>query len=174
MISPTSIYVALFTFFLFMPKVIHFIASGKGKILVSLFKFPTFLFFILEILSGIAATVLALLYSHGFNYNGWFFTYTFFCIVFGGAYFILYIVFISHGYDPRYLFAFIKIPAPFTILAGTVLILGAALTLNYYMLIAACVFTVSSFLVDFKGYKETRPKVDLNQPVPPDDFDKYS
>lgn len=142
--------------------------------MVSLFKFPTVIFFVLSIIAGLATTALALLYSHTFTYNGWFFTYTFFCIVFGGAYFILYVVFISHGYDPRYLFAFVKIPGPLTILSGTVLILGGAFTTNMWMVIAACAYTLFSFLVDLRGYKETKPKVDLNQPVPPDDFDKYS
>ena len=53
------------------------------------------------------------------------------------------------------------------------MLIAALTTLNFWLLIPFVTYFVSSFIVDYKGYLDTKPKFtdeDLNQ----DKFDEYN
>lgn len=170
MISVESIYVSIIITALYIFRVVHFLILGKNKISTKLFSLPYIFLFVGIILSGLASTILALFFSHTFSYNGFFFLFTGAAIICGGMYLILYFIFFGHGYDPRYQFSFLKLPCPFAVLTSIVYLLGSFLTSNYYLLISVSIFIIFSFIFDYLGYKETKPKVDLDLPVPPDEY----
>ncbi len=154
----TGILVALFNFVITLPRLIYFLFRGRHLLGDIIFKGKNLAFFILSFLSSIACVTLAILFSDNFYYVGLFFLYMILASLGVSLYLIVWVMFWMHGCEGRYQFELIeKIPAPMAILSSFVLLSGSLLTLNYFMLACAIIYTLSSLLFDISLYKSTRP-----------------
>lgn len=65
-----------------------------------------------------------------------------------------------NGYDPRYQFKKIGLYCPNVLLIDVVFWLTILFTENWFAIIPCTVFTVTSFIWNFSGYRLTKPIVD--------------
>lgn len=153
----TGILVALFTFVISLPRLIYFSFKGNDLFGKVMFKGKNLAFFILSFLSSIACTTLAILFSTNFFYLGLFFVYMTISSLGVSLYLITWVMFWMHGNDGRLQFVLIdRIPCPMAILSSFVILLGSIMTLNYYMLGCALIYTFCIFGFDISGYKLTK------------------
>lgn len=125
--------------------------------------------FVLMILSFLSVIPLTLLFSVEYGVIAKFFGWILFSHTALGLILVLWIIFMMHGYELRYQFKKIAVPAPLSILESFVLWLTAILSSNYWALIPCIVFTISSYIWNYKGYKLTLPPIDDDVPFREDD-----
>lgn len=169
----TGLATALTILFVTLPRVIFLLIRSKSHIDTNLIKTPYLILEIVSLLSSLAAFILAYYFSRDYFYFGVFFTFLILSIIAWFTYFVLTIFYFQRGQEARYQFRVGKIIAPFTILGSFVILVAALTTLNFWLLIPFVTYFVSSFIVDYKGYLDTKPKFtdeDLNQ----DKFDEYN
>ena len=70
-----------------------------------------------------------------------------------------------NGYDARFQFKKVLVPAPLSVLTSLLFIISALLSLNYISLILSIVYAVTSFIWNYKGYKITRPVIPDHIPI---------
>lgn len=163
--------VALSVLIISVPRCIYLLTKTKSSLVTKLMTFPFNLLQIISLVSVIAASVLAFFFSQVFLYFGIFFVFLVFSLLSIVTYYFYFAYFVQKGNDPFLLFsAFYKLPAPYTILTTFVIILASLTTLNFYLLIPASTFFISSFIVDYVGYKATKPNLSAD---PKDEYDEY-
>lgn len=158
-ISPTSIYVTVMVFIALFPRDFYFLISNKRRHSSKLFEGRYLLLFIVMLISDLACVFFTLFYSHTFFYNGIFFLWAILSGIFLALYLMLWVIFFMHGYDSRYQFKKYLVPAPMTVLSILVILLSGVCTLNYWLLISAGVYSISSYIWSLKGYNLTKPVI---------------
>ena len=156
-----------------LPRIIFLLIRSKGHIDTNLVKPPYIILEILGLLSSLASFPLAFYFSRDFFYFGIFFTFLMVSVISAFSYFVLFIFYFQRGEEARFQFALGKIVAPFTILGSIVMLTTALTTLNFWLLIPTIVYFVSMFIVDYKGYKDTKPNF-TKDPEKEDRFDEYN
>lgn len=169
MINDASIYSTIVVLLAVLPRLLFFIFSSKRRLPVELFRGVYLVMFVLMILSFLSVIPLTLLFSVEYGVIAKFFGWILFSHTALGLILVLWIIFMMHGYELRYQFKKIVVPAPLSILESFVLWLTAILSSNYWALIPCIVFTISSCIWNYKGYKLTLPPIDDDVPLREDD-----
>lgn len=129
-------------------------------------KFPNALFsgkylflFLVKFVFGLLICIFALFYSNDFYILGLFFTWLLIILCSISLIFVLWIIFFMHGYDIRYLFKKVILPCPIVILEFIVIFSTAGFTRNYIVIGFAAIYSLATYIWNYKGYKLTKPKI---------------
>lgn len=169
MITPTGIYCSIIVACITLFRILYLAITNNKCYPQELFKGRFLFLFIMNFILITASVVLALFFSKDFFYNGVFFLWSTLSGICLCLYFVLWVIFWMHGYEARYQFKKVVIPAPMAFLAAFTLILTAVCTLNYYLLAASIMLAITSYLWNYKGYLLTKPKIPDYIPIPEND-----
>lgn len=152
--TPTGLLIFLYCLALTFPRYLALAISGRRLFGKALFTGKYLVLFIVTCVCAVGANVFALFNSGTFTVFAQILVFMIVGTTLVSAYFAVYIIYWMYGRDMKYQFALVNIiPAPFAILSSALLLLGALLALNWYMLGFAVVYSVTSILFDLKGYR---------------------
>lgn len=169
MINDASIYSTIVVLLAVLPRLLFFIFSSKRRLPIEMFRGRYLILFVLMIISYLSMLPLTLLFSTDYGVIAKFFGWIFLSHTALGLILVIWILFFMHGYDLRYQFKKIAVPAPLSLLESAILWLTAILSSNYWAFIPCIVFTITSYIWNLKGYKLTLPLVDDDTPIREDD-----
>ena len=164
-ISATSIYVFINALIISLPRTLYIMFKNARRFPGQLFKGKYLFLFITNFVLEMSINVLFLLLSHDFYYLGIFFLWSLLSGIILCLHFVLWIIFWMNGYDVRFQFKKVLVPAPLSVLTSLLFIVSALLSLNYISLILSIVYAVTSFIWNYKGYKITRPVIPDHIPI---------
>ncbi len=164
-IEATNIYVMLTIFFATMPRFFYFLIVNKRRYPDTLFRGKYLLFEILAISSATGALVFALLFSNNFFYVGIFLSWAAISGILLCLYFTLWVLFWMHGYEARYQFNKVIVPAPMSIISSMIIFLSGLMTLNYYVIGFSISYGLFSYLWNYQGYRLTKPFIPDDMPI---------
>lgn len=160
MINPTSIFATLMICLAGLPRFLYFVFGGKKRLPPALFEGSNLFLFIITTTSFFSLMVMSLLFSTDLGYLGKAIIWYTLTLLTLGLLLILWIIFFMNGYDPRYQFKKIGLYCPNALLIDVVFWLTILFTENWFAIIPCTVFTVTSFIWNFSGYRLTKPIVD--------------
>lgn len=143
-----------------LPRFVYFSIGSKRKLPPQLFSGFNLILFIASSVSFFALMALVLLFSNNLGGEGKIIAWAVACFSVLSVLLILWVIFIMNGYDPRYQFKKAVIFCPNVVLIDIVFWLTIFVTSNWWAIIPCTVFTVSSFIWNFQGYKLTKPIID--------------
>ena len=165
MINSGSIYASILVGVVLLPQLLFFLTKGR-KVLPSELYRGRYLFCALaSLISYLAIIVLVLFFSTSFGVIAQFFAWLFSTHTCVAAVLVGWIVFFMHGYEIRYMFEKIVVPAYMNVLIVIIYLLTAGLSMNYWAAIPTVIFSVFSLIWSFKAYKLTRPAIDDDVPL---------
>ena len=165
MINSGSIYASILVGVVLLPQLLFFLTKGR-KVLPSELYQGRYLFCALaSLISYLAIIVLVLFFSTSFGVIAQFFAWLFSTHTCVAAVLVGWIVFFMHGYEIRYMFEKIVVPAYMNVLIVVIYLLTVGLSMNYWAAIPAVIFSVFSLIWSIKAYKLTRPAIDDDVPL---------
>ena len=165
MINSGSIYAASLVAIVLLPQLLFFLIKGRKVLPNELYQGKYLLFAIISLISYLAIIPLVLFFSTSFGVIAQFFAWLFSSHTCVAAVLVGWIIFFMHGYEIRYLFEKIVVPAYMNVLIVMIYVLTVGFSLNYWAAIPTAIFTVFSLIWSFKAYKLTRPTIDDDVPL---------
>lgn len=165
MINSGSIYASSLVAIVLLPQLFFFLIKGRKVLPTQLYQGKYFWFGVISLISYLAIIPLILFFSTSFGVIAQFFAWLFSSHTCVAAVLVGWIIFFMHGYEIRYLFEKIVVPAYMNVLIVMIYVLTAAFSLNYWAAIPTVIFSVFSLIWSFKAYKLTRPAIDDDAPL---------
>ena len=165
MINYYSIYCASICLASCLPQILYFLIKGRKSLPPQLLHGCYLLVGLIAILSAIASCVVLLFFSTDFGTINRFFLWQLTSHLGVSLVFLSWILFIMHGYEARYLFRKILLPAHMNVLIVIIFLASALFPLNLWALIPVSIFIVSSLIWSIKAYYLTKPPIDENVPL---------
>ena len=154
----TGLLIGLYVTITIWPRLLSLIFSGKRLFGSTLFTGRWLVIFIIMCVSALGVSVFAFINSADFSMLFQILTFMIVGTTLVSAYYATYIIYWMHGRDMKFNFALVGImPAPFAIFSSALALLGSLITLNWFMLGFAIVYTASSIAFDLKGFFISRP-----------------
>ncbi len=151
-ITVTSIFVSSLLAILLLPRFIYFAIVNQRRYPKQLFAKPYLFIFILNFLLAIALVIVSLFYSSSFYSLGLFFVWLFIVLTMLCLALLVLSVFVMNGYNPHFQFKKMLLPMPIYFIEVVGIVSTSLLTMNYYLLIPGCVYALTSFIWNYKGY----------------------
>ena len=165
MINDASIYSTIVVVLAFIPMLFFVILKGQKRLPEPLLRGKFLLCWLLMIGSFVSLSILVLFFSNEYGVIAKFFGWILFSHTCLGLILVLWILFFMHGYDIRYLFKKVIVPAPMCVLYNLVIWLTVSLSFNYWAMIPSFIFTVCSLFWNIKAFKLTKPFIDEDVPL---------
>ena len=165
MINSGSIYASILVGVVLLPQLLFFLIKGSKVLPSELYHGKYFWFALISLISYLALIVLVLFFSTSFGVIAQFFAWLFSSHTCVAAVLVGWIIFFMHGYEIRYMFEKIVVPAYMNVLIVAIYLLTVGFSLNYWAAIPAATFSIFSLIWSFKAYKLTRPAIDDDVPL---------
>ena len=165
MINDASIYSSIVILVPFLPQLLYLLIKGKRSLPESLFAGRYLFLFLTMIISYLGLIVVALFFSNDYGVLARLIGWLVLSHTGIGLILVSWIIFIMYGYEPRFMFKKVVVPAHMNVLIVIIFWLTILFSLNWWAFIPGTIFTVTSLLWSFKAYKLTKPKYDENLPT---------
>lgn len=169
LINTESIFAATIIGLVTYSRIIYFLVANKKRFPTALFKSKYLLLFVLNVGFSTAAVTLTLLFSNDFHYIGFFFGWALLAFMSLSLAMLIWIFFFMHGYDPRYQFKKVGVPAPMCVIEIILMLSTAVCTFNWPLLGISIAYAITGYLWNYKGYLLTKPKIPDYIPIIEDD-----
>lgn len=168
-INDTNILVLVVLVLAFVPRYLYFVFTNKKRHPAQLFEGKYLIDFISQGLLGSAACAFGFVYSYDFFYIGIFVGWIVVGLCIACLIFILWTLFWMHGYETRYQFSKLVVPAPMSILTSLLFLITGLCTLNYILIAISVVYGFLDYVWNLRGYYLTKPKIPDYMPIPEDE-----
>lgn len=169
MINGASIYSLVIALLAFVPELVCFLIKGRKGMPTILFQGRNLFYFLMSIFSFLGTLVLLLLFSNDYGVIARMLGWLILSHAGLGLILVSWIWFTMHGYELRFLFKKIVVPAHMNVLIVFTVFVPIIFSLNYWAAIPGVIFGVFSMLWSINAYKITKPAIDENIPLREDD-----
>jgi len=162
-ITAISVYTSIIVFIMGVIRNLYLATRNKKRFPPSLFEGKYLLCFFIFTISGIAMFILTFFYSSSLFVTPNLFLWILISNVLMCLWGLLWIVYYMHGYETRYQFKKVLVPAPMIVCEIGALFATALLTNNYPCIVLSIVYGVTAGVWNYRAYKLTLP------PIPDDE-----
>ena len=165
MINDASIYSSILVSVVLLPQLIYFLVKGRKALPSELYHGRYLFYAIVSLISYLVIIVLTLFFSKSYGVIAQWFAWVFTVMIFVTLLLVSWVIFIMNGYEARYMFKKVIVPAHMNVLIVIIFWLTMLLSFNYWAMIPGVIYTVFSLIWSMKAYKLTKPDIDEDIPL---------